>query len=415
MLTPMMLTERCCSMHTTTIPFAIQLPCDVPFAFSLTELAAHLALLPDLRKRRGVRYPLSMLLTIAVLAKLAGQSRLEPIADWAQKRAVELAQLFGRERTTMPHQTTWSRVFGLAVDVDALEQSLARFFQNTQRKAELRSRGSIVLAIDGKTVRGTIPAGSTQGLHLMAAYLPQQGVVLAQLAVDTKTNEIVAAPKVLAQLDLSGIVVTGDAMQAQRELSIQVVQQGGDFLWFVKENQPSLLADIQQALLPLAVAKGWSAPPQDWPVTIREMEKGHGRLEERIVTSSSILADYHDWPYLQQVFRITRRVWDDKKQEWDEEERYGITSLPSSVADTRRLGEIARQEWGIENGLHYRRDVTLHEDAGQLRRGDGPQVLAALNNAVVGIVLQAGHSNLAAAQRAFDFPFDRFLARLPSA
>jgi predicted transposase YbfD/YdcC len=401
-------------VQTTTIPFELQLPADVPFAFPITQLARILATLVDRRARRGRRYPLAPLVTIAVLAKLAGQSRLEPLADWARQRAPQLAQLFGLARLTMPHQTTWSRILAQAVDVRALEGVLARFFQALQRQAALPSRGSIVLVIDGKTVRGTIPAGSTQGLHLMAAYLPAQGVVLAQLAVDTKTNEIVAAPKVLAQLDLSGIVVTGDAMQAQRELSIQVVQQGGDFLWFVKENQPSLLADIQQALLPLAVAKGWSAPPQDWPVTTREMEKGHGRLEERIVTSSSILAGYHDWPYLQQVFRITRRVWNDIKQEWDEEERYGITSLPSSVADTRRLAEIARQEWGIENGLHYRRDVTLHEDAGQLRRGDGPQVLAALNNAVIGIVLQAGHSNLAAAQRAFDFPFDCFLARLSS-
>lgn len=278
-------------MHTTTIPFAIQLPADVPFAFSISQRAKHLALLPDLRKRRGVRYPLAMLLTIAVLAKLVGQSRREPIADWARQRAVELATLFGRERATMPHQTTWSRVLGEAVDVDALEHALARCFQAQQRRAEVPARGSIVLAIDGKTVRGTIPAGATRGLHLMAAYLPGQGVVLAHLAVDTKTNEIVAAPVVLAQLDLTGIVVTGDAMQAQRDLSVQVVRQGGDYLWFVKDNQPSLLADIQQALLPLAVAKGWSAPPQDWPVTVRAMEKGHGRIEERIVTSSSILAD----------------------------------------------------------------------------------------------------------------------------
>src|SRR5262249_55266423 len=267
--------------------------------------------------------------------------------------------------------------------------------QAMQRQATGDARGSVVLAIDGKSVRGTIAANSTQGLHLMAAYLPNQGVVLAQLAVDTKANEIVAAPKLLAQLDLTGIVVTGDAMQAQRELSVQVIRQGGDYLWFVKENQPSLLADIHQALLPLAVAKGWSAPPQDWPVTVSGMEKGHGRIEERIVTSSSILAGYHDWPCVQQVFRITRRVWKDKTQEWDEEERYGITSLPAGVASTERLGEIARQEWGIENGLHYRRDVSLHEDAGQLRRGDGPQVLAALNNAVIGIVLQSGETNLA--------------------
>lgn len=399
-------------MHTTTIPFAVQLPCDVPFAFPITHLARLLTTLVDRRARRGMRYPLAPLLTIAVLAKRAGQRRREPLAAWARQRAPELARVFGLKRLTMPHQTTWSRILAKALDVNALEGVLARFFQAMQRQASVPARGSIVLAIDGKTVRGTIPAGATQGLHLMAAYLPEQGVVLAQLAVDTKTNEIVAAPKVLAQLDLTGMVVTGDAMQAQRELSVHVVRHGGDYVWFVKENQPRLLADIQQALLPLAVAKGWSAPAQDWPVTVRAMEKSHGRIEERLVTASSILAEYHDWPYVQQVFRITRRVWNDKTEEWDEAERYGITSVPADVASTERLGKIARQEGGIEHGLHYRRDVTLHEDAGRLRRGDGPQVLAALNNAVIGIVLPTGETNLAHAQRAFDYPFDRFLGRL---
>jgi hypothetical protein len=94
------------------------------------------------------------------------------------------------------------------------------------------------------------------------------------------------------------------------------------------------------------------------------------------------------------------------------EVRYGITSLPPSVASVEPLLEVARTEWDIENGLHYWRDVTLQEDACQLRRGDGPQVLAALNNAVVGMVLQTGERNLAAAQRAFDYAFDRALARL---
>ncbi len=124
-----------------------------------------------------------------------------------------------------------------------------------------------------------------------------------------------------------------------------------------------------------------------------------------------MLAGYNAWPYLAQVFKLERTV-EQPGQPVQHEVRYGITSLPRAVAGAERLLEIARAEWGIENGLHYRRDVTLQEDACQLRRGGGPQVMAALNNAVVSLLGQHGAENLAAMQRHFDYHFDRFLARL---
>jgi predicted transposase YbfD/YdcC len=396
-------------MHSTTIPFAVQLPDDVPFAFSVQALAERLASLTDKRKARGLRYPLAVLLTIAVLAKLSGHSRLEPLADWARLRAAELARLFGLKRSSMPHQSTWSRVLGQALDVDQLEQVLGQFFRQQQQTAEVPERGSIVLAVDGKTVRGTIAAGQNRGVHLVAAYLPEAGVVLAQLAVERKENEIVAVPKLLAQLELTGMVVVGDAMQAQRALSTQVVEAGGDYVWFVKDNQPTLLADLELLFERPHLAKGWSDPTTDF-TTVRRVEEGHGRLEERVLVASRMLREYLDWPYLDQVLGLERTVIARGKR--TVEVHYGISSLPPSSATAARLLEVARAEWGIENGLHYRRDVTLQEDACQLRRGCGPQVLAALNNTVIGIVQQAGEQNLAAAQRAFDFAFDRALITL---
>jgi hypothetical protein len=98
------------------------------------------------------------------------------------------------------------------------------------RIAEVPDRGSLVVALDGKTLRGTIPLGQTRGVHLLAAYLPQEGLVLAQVEVDRQENEIVVAPTILMQLDLQGVVVTGDAMFTQRTLSIQIVEAGGDYL-----------------------------------------------------------------------------------------------------------------------------------------------------------------------------------------
>jgi predicted transposase YbfD/YdcC len=315
--------------------------------------------------------------------------------------------MFGLARATMPHASTWSRVFGDAVDIAAFEQTIGAFFQAQIASPEVPARGSSILAMDGKTLCGTIPHGRTRGVHLLAAYLPDQGITLAQVAVDRKENEIVAAPKLLAQLDLTGMVVTADAMHTQRALSIQVVESQGDYCWFVKENQGDLYDHVELLFTEPHIAKGWSDPATDF-TTARQVEQGHGRLEERIITVSRLLKDYVDWPYLEQAFCLERRVTSAGVTTM--EVRYGITSLPPEVANAKRLMTIARQEWGIENGLHYRRDVTFDEDASQLRRGSGPHLLAALNNTVIGIMLQAGHSNLAAAQRAFAHAFDRILA-----
>lgn len=123
-----------------------------------------------------------------------------------------------------------------------------------------------------------------------------------------------------------------------------------------------------------------------------------------------MLHDYIDWPYLDQVFRLERRVWEGGRD--TVEVRYGITRIPPTVASAERLLQIVRSEWGIENSLHHRRDITLREDACQVRRGRAPEVLAALNNVVVGLVQQAGSRNLAATQRDFAFVFDQHLPRL---
>src|SRR5579859_1509709 len=395
-------------MDSTTIPFTIQLPDDLPFAFSLQALAERFQTLTDQRKARGLRYPLDVFLVVAVLATLSGASRLESLTDWARLRAAELAPLFGLKRPTMPHQSTWSRVFGTAVAVDALEQVLCQFFREQQHTAEVPARGSGILAVDGTTLRGTIPRGQSRGVHLVAAYLPESGVVLAHVAVDRKEHEIVAVPPVRTHLNLTGMVVVGDAMPAQRARSTHVVETGGAYRWVVTENQPTLRANRDLWFARPRVATGWSDPTTDC-TTVQRVALGHGRVAERTITVSRMLHGYVDWPYLDQVFRLERVVTDAGTRMV--EVRYGITRLPPEGANAARSMAIARAEWGIENGLHDRRDVSLAEDACQLRRGHGPQVLAALNNAVIGLVLTTGQHNLAAAQRAFTYAVDRILVR----
>src|SRR5438128_8087916 len=143
--------------------------------FDLEGLYRSLQTVPDRRKRRGRRYPLAALLMIGVLAKLAGQDSSRAISHWAKLRHHELSRLFHLKRQMMPHYSTWSRVLGHAVSPEEVEHVVSQFFTQ-QKPTKSPKRGSIQVCLDGKTLRGTIPAGQSQGVHLLAAYLPEQGV-----------------------------------------------------------------------------------------------------------------------------------------------------------------------------------------------------------------------------------------------
>jgi predicted transposase YbfD/YdcC len=374
---------------------------------NITDLLARFQTVPDQRKRRGVRYPLAVLLTIAVLAKLSGQSQVHALAGWAAARAFELATLFDLPRARMPHPTTWTRVLGYGVAATAVEAALQPLLTPPLR--EVPRRASRHVALDGKTLRGTIPAETTRGVHLLSAYDVAQGTTLRQVAVGAKANEITVAPQLLAHLDLTGTLVTGDAMFTQRSMSTQIVEAGGDYCWIVKENQPTLYDDLRLLFGPQPAALPGTSPLPDDFVTVRTVEKAHGRLDERALTISSLLAEYHPWPYLAQAFQVVRISQRGRRR--TREVRYGITSAPATVASAAQVLTWVRGHWQIENGLHYRRDVTLAEDASLARMGQAPQVLATLNNFVCSVTAQAGVSNLAAMQRAMAATFDRWLFR----
>src|SRR6266567_5440597 len=300
---------------------------------------------PPHRDRRGVRYRLASLLMIGVLAKLAGQDSSRGMAHWAKLRTHELSQLFHLKRESMPHYSTWSRVLGHGVEANEVEQIVGRFFAQATKAAQ-RKRGSIHLAMDGKTLRGTIPLGETDGVHLLAVYLPQQGVVLAQMNVEHKGREITFAPTLLSQIDLRGVVVSGDAMFDRRSLSSKIVQAHGDYLWTVKENEKGFYQDIEVLFQPHRKQAGTSAPPNDFRYA-QTVEKGHGRIEKRTITVSSMLADYSPWAELAQVFKLESQRTD-ALGSTKTEVRYGVTSLPVYLADPKRLLALSRGNWTIE-------------------------------------------------------------------
>ena len=349
--------------------------------------------LTDRRKRRGVRYELAVILVALVLAKLAGETTPSGIADWVQERRALFLETFELKRKRMPHHNTYRRTLKSAVGVDELEQVAQQFL------GALPMTGATVqICLDGKTVRGTIAFGETRGLHLLAAYFPGAGVVLCQVAVDTKTNEIGAAPQVLKVLDLQGKIMTGDAMFAQRALSRLIVQAGGDYVWTVKDNQSQLKSDIELLFVgDHECVPGFSPAPTDFQ-TAQTINSGHGRIEKRTLTSSSLLQETCDWPGAAQVFKLERETQLVARGVTRAEVAYGITSLSAAEANPERLLEIVRTHWEQENGLHYRRDVTLAEDACRVKHWGVAHALAILNNVVLALLLRF-LSNAAKAQR----------------
>ena len=364
--------------------------------FEVSGLWERLARLTDGRRPRGKRYPLPLVLLLVVLAKLGGEDRPSGIADWIAHRRRALQQALGLALPRTPHHNTYRRVLQYAVDPAELDATLGAFFGSLPAAG-----GSVVLGIDGKTVRGTIDAPATRGEHLLAAYLPEEGIVLMQVAAGDKENEIGAAPVLLRCLDLRGKVVVGDAQHTQRALSAQIVAAGGDYLWVAKDNQPTLRDEIEYRFTAddRTVAGGRIAGDLR---SARTVDKGHGRQDTRTLRASSDLRGYSEWPGLEQVFQVERQRVHTKSGKVEHEVVYGLTSLSPREAPAARLLALNRAAWGIENGLHYRRDVTFREDATRLTRGQAGRVMASLNNLVIGLLRRAGYTNLAAARRRCD-------------
>lgn len=392
-------------MNYSILPESLAQDCD-GMVFDVGSLYSRLMGLTDHRHRRGVRYELAASLTAVVVAKLAGQDKPDGIAEWVQLRADFFVEVFQLKRPLTPHAMTYRRVLANAGLAAALDRLTREYLLSWPQAGH-----SVQIALDGKTLRGTVAAEQSRALHLLAAYLPGEGVVLMQAEVAGHTNEIPLAPQVLKVLDLQGKIVTGDALLAQRALSKLIVEAGGDYMWTVKDNQPQLRHDIEQ-LFQAETCLAGTSPVITEIQTAQTVEKSHGRLTTRRVRACSLLNDSSDWPYLQQVFQIERCTVCLRTGVTQTETAYGVTSLTALKASPARLLQVNRGHWGIENGLHYRRDVTLHEDAGRTTVPALGHTMAALNNLVIGLTIGRGWRNLAKARRYFDAHPDQALRLL---
>lgn len=374
---------------------------------NVVHLLEYLKQVKDGRKRRGIRYPMEIILALFILAKMCGENKVYGIADWVQLRKEYLIEGLNLKlkRQRLPHHSTYRRILTDEIDGDNLEAIVSEYL------AQLPKQGQeMVIAIDGKSVRGTITAADPFGLHLLAAYLPGEGIVLLQMVVEKdKENEIVVAPKLLKCLDLRDKVVIGDAMHTQRQVSAQIVEAGGDFVWIVKDNQANTRQAIELLFAPEKPVPGLGCPAMDFE-SAQTNEKQAGRIETRQITVSSLMNDYLDWPYLGQVFKLERRFTILATGEVDSEVQYGLTSLTRKKANPEKLLAIVRSEWGIENGLHYRRDVTFQEDQTRMTDKRMGRAMAIINNLVVSMLNNQNFSNHAQARREFNASPDKALA-----
>ena len=377
--------------------------------FEIGSLYTYFQRVTDTRKPKGKLYALAHLLVLMMLAKLAGEDRPSGMADWVAHR---IEQLYGMKvvpKARAPSHMTYRRVLQDSLQPEELEELIRQYQQNHLEDAE-----EVVFSMDGKTLKGTIPGGELRGTHLLSIFVPQQGLVLVEAEVDRKENEIVVAPKILQQVNLSGAIVIGDAMHAQRQASAQIVEAGGDYVWTVKGNQPRTEWAIEKLFVHEVCNLKKGAPLSKQCRRTWKVHKGHGRIEKRTILVSTELNDYLDWPYVGQVFRLEREVWHEKYQGRTRQVVYGLTSLAPDKASPEKLLRLTRQYWGIENGLHYRRDVTLHEDGTRLTVGNSGHSMAILNNLTIGLCLNHGFDNLAKARRLFAAKPDLALELLTS-
>lgn len=353
-------------------------------ASDIASLEEILASFPDHRHKRGIRYPLYEILRIVCCAIVAGASSLTWIADWASHTPSEQQRARERGFTRTPSIATFHRTL-VYIDAEQLDHVLTSWIGHLAAHARTGT-APLVLAIDGKDVRGAKHAGNASVI-LLAALEHTSAVVLGQESVATKTNEITHFPLLLDQFDtLDGVIVTADALHTQRTHAEYLHARKAHYVFTVKNNQKTLNKRLS--------ALNW----KNQPVLASATEYARGRTVTRTVQHRLVPARI-DFPYAQQVLRLTRDRAATDTTAATREVVHIITSLSPEQASPHDIAGYVRGHWGIENKLHWVRDVTFGEDLSQIRTGNAPRAMAAFRNLAISLHRLDGAKNIAKAIR----------------
>jgi predicted transposase YbfD/YdcC len=344
-------------------------------------LLERLQTIPDPRRQgRNLKHRLVDILVLGFCGTLADCDDFVEIADWATDHA-DFFRTFLDLPNGIPSHDTFNRVFS-AVKPAALQAVLLPWLQ------ERRGLPGDWVHVDGKTMRHTRRNSAGLGaLHVVSAWAGQTGLTLGQVAVEAKSNEITAMPQLLELLDLREKIVTTDAMGCQKEVAQTIVEHGGDYVLAVKDNQPSLHAEIQAAF-----AATEKSPCSSWHTYTTEANE-HGREEQRRVrvlpaADHLPMSQFVAWAGLWTLVMVVRVVTNRTTGVTSTEAAYFISSLRPNA---RRIGRAIRGHWSIENGLHWVLDVVFREDARRLYERTAAANTAFLNR--LALSLLRGDSN----------------------
>lgn len=372
------------------------------------DLLQRFAEVSDGRCDQGRVHPVAVVLALCAAAVVAGMGSFTAIAGWAADVPAELlAQLYSRCCEPPSKATIWRVVTGAdAAAVDAAigawlaEQATARPSGGAESATAGESdRASVLVAIavDGKTVRGATDAQGNQ-VHLLAAATHENTLVVGQVEVGAKSNEIPMFAPLLdgladAGVDLSQVVVTADALHTQRAHAEYLHERGAGFVFTVKHNQPRLFAALD--------ALAWAQVP----IAARDIDTGHGRITTRTIQVLPAPADL-PFPHVNQVWLIERYTCDPAGNPLSAVAALGVTNLTTDHAAPTEVAALVRNHWGIES-LHWLRDTVYREDNSTVHTRSGPRVMAALRNLAIGAHRLTGRRDITEATRQASRGMDR--------
>ena len=358
---------------------------------TLQEWVSFFETLEDPRGKQGREHDFIGIVMIAILATIAGAEGWDDIELYAESHQAWLEELL-ELKNGVPHADTYRRVFALINP-----ESLQNCFLGWVKQIVKKTKGEVI-AIDGKQSRGSYDRNQKKSaLHVVSAWSNKNRLVLGQVKVKNKSNEITAIPALLKLLDINGCIVTLDAMGTQTEIADLIVQQGGDYVLSLKANHPTLLNSVKQCfdrLLPLDRKEIKSEYSHE-----SKTEAGHHRLDKRFcwvlpVTQIKGLYKQEQWSGLKTIVLVhrERHLWNQIQRET----QFYLSSLP---CDAKLISRAIRQHWGIENQLHWILDVIFNEDSSRIRQGHSPENFTLLRRMAISLLNQETNSKRSLRQK----------------